>query len=314
VALSLTETIMRISRVVLFLGVVCLAGAAGAHAQTIGCSSDDGHRHYCKGDTRNGVTLTRQTSGAACQEGYSWGYDEGGIWVDHGCRAYFTLQGPGRRVGGDWGGHAVVRCSSDDWARHYCQADTGGDVELLKQHSQADCIQGISWGFDPNGIWVDRGCRAEFLVEPNEQPQFAGPASGQGQALYCASDDGRKNRCDADTRGGVQMVKQRSGAACQQGYSWGYDDRGIWVDHGCRADFVAYSVSDREGWERHGRACRTTIGEDRAREMVEQCRHVSPGTHPPCNADNSCRALTEEIRRSCLLLGPDAPQFCNEYW
>ena len=35
----------------------------------------------------------------------------------------------------------------------------------------------------------------------------------------------------------VQLLKQRSDSACRQGYSWGYDRRGIWVDHGCRADF-----------------------------------------------------------------------------
>jgi hypothetical protein len=34
------------------------------------------------------------------------------------------------------------------------------------------------------------------------------------------------------------MVKQRSDAPCRQGYSWGYDHNGIWVDHGCRADFA----------------------------------------------------------------------------
>jgi len=28
----------------------------------------------------------------ACMQGYSWGYDEGGIWVDHGCRAYFRVE------------------------------------------------------------------------------------------------------------------------------------------------------------------------------------------------------------------------------
>jgi hypothetical protein len=36
----------------------------------------------------------------------------------------------------------------------------------------------------------------------------------------------------------VQLTNQRSGSPCQQGYSWGYDRRGIWVDHGCRADFL----------------------------------------------------------------------------
>ena len=108
-------------------------------------------------------------------------------------------------------------------------------------------------------------------------------------------------------------MKQRSGAACQQGYSWGYDDRGVWVDHGCRADFVTYSGRDREDWERHGRACRSVIGEDRARELVEQCQRVAPGKRAACNDDNSCHVITEEIRRSCMLLGADAPRFCDEY-
>jgi hypothetical protein len=58
------------------------------------------------------------------------------------------------------------------------------------------------------------------------------------QNLTCSSDDGGRHYCNADTRGGVQMVNQRSGSACRQGYSWGYDQRGVWVDHGCRADFV----------------------------------------------------------------------------
>jgi hypothetical protein len=363
---------MRISRMVLFLGVVCLAGAAGARAQTIGCSSDDGHRHYCKADTRNGVALTNQTSGAACQQGYSWGYDGGGIWVDHGCRAYFTLlastgqtlycpsddghkhycevdtrggvalvkqrSGAGCQEGyswgydgrgiwvdhgcradfvvqaaaplGNWGGNTMVRCSSDDGGLHYCQAETRGDVELLRQRSQADCTEGYSWGFDERGIWVDKGCRGDFVVQPNERPEYREPVGGPGQSLYCASDDGRRNYCPVDTRSGAQLVKQRSDAACQEGYSWGADDRGIWVDHGCRADFV---VRGRGGREHRGRACRSAIGEDRAHELVEQCRRVAPGTRAACNADNSCRVITEEVRRSCMLQGPDAPRFCEEY-
>ena len=56
------------------------------------------------------------------------------------------------------------------------------------------------------------------------------------RTLTCSSNDGRQY-CPADTRGGVRMVNQRSGSACIQGRSWGFDRGGIWVDHGCRADF-----------------------------------------------------------------------------
>ena len=50
-------------------------------------------------------------------------------------------------------------------------------------------------------------------------------------------DDMHKHYCPADTRGGVQLVKQNSDSSCRQGKGWGYDRRGIWVNHGCRADF-----------------------------------------------------------------------------
>ena len=280
------------------------------------CSSDDGHRRYCAANTRSGVALEKQTSGAACQQGYSWGYDQGGIWVDHGCRAYFRVEYEGQ--GENRGGESIVRCSSDDGARHYCEADTRGDVDLIRQHSDAPCQEGVSWGFDERGIWVDHGCRAEFVAQPHERPEHPGGYGGPTEALYCASDNGRRNYCQVDAPGGVQLVKQRSGAACQEGYSWGADEHGIWVDHGCRADFVATGRGEwhgeGHGEGRHGgRSCRRSLGDERAEDLARQCSKVSPGTHPPCNADNSCQVITDEIRRNCQLLGRDGPRFCDEY-
>ena len=60
------------------------------------------------------------------------------------------------------------------------------------------------------------------------------PASN---TISCSSDDGRRAYCDADTRGGVRLVRQLSGSPCEQGSTWGYDSRSIWVDRGCRAEF-----------------------------------------------------------------------------
>ena len=57
-----------------------------------------------------------------------------------------------------------MSCSSDDMRRHYCNADTRDGVRLVRQNSDAACRQGSTWGFDRRGIWVDRGCRAEFAV------------------------------------------------------------------------------------------------------------------------------------------------------
>ena len=55
--------------------------------------------------------------------------------------------------------------------------------------------------------------------------------------VQCNSDDGRRHHCGIDTSRGVRLSRQRSGSACTPDYSWGFDQRGIWVDRGCRADF-----------------------------------------------------------------------------
>jgi len=85
------------------------------------------------------------------------------------------------------------------------------------------------------GIWVDRGCRADFQVASAGGAGFNGWDNGYN--VYCASDDGRRNVCPIDTRGGVQLIRKRSDSSCDYGRDWAYNNRGIWVDHGCRAEF-----------------------------------------------------------------------------
>jgi hypothetical protein len=89
---------MNASRLFLFL--ICLIVPAAASAQTVTCSSDDMGKHYCRANTSRSVQMIRQRSGSPCTQGYSWGYDGGGIWVDHGCRADFSLGGGGGYGGG----------------------------------------------------------------------------------------------------------------------------------------------------------------------------------------------------------------------
>ena len=172
----------------IYLGLIVSALAVfipRSAAQTISCSSEDGKRHYCSANGSGRARLVNQRSESACTEGYSWGSDDRGIWVDHGCRADFAIE---ERRGGDRdhdrdgdhdrdrdhngyrddnygsGSGQVVSCSSDDMHRHYCPADTRGGVQLIQQHSDSSCRQGRSWGFDRRGIWVDHGCRADFQV------------------------------------------------------------------------------------------------------------------------------------------------------
>jgi hypothetical protein len=74
-------------------------------------------------------------------------------------------------------------------------------------------------------------------------------AAASAQTIYCGSENGRRQRCPVDTRGGVRLVNQKSGASCIEGRTWGYKRDHIWVDRGCRADF---EVGDR-GYDRGGR-------------------------------------------------------------
>jgi len=222
--------------ILLALPVICLIAAVSASAQTsVTCSSNDGRRNYCEVDTRGGVQMVRQRSGSPCTQGYTWGYDQRGIWVDRGCRADFVV-GRGRPGGNYRASESTITCSSDDGRRNYCKADTRGGVQMVNQRSGSPCTQGYSWGYDQRGIWVDRGCRADFVIGRGRPGgNYRPPVSGG--TITCSSDDGKRHYCDADTRGGVTLANQRSGSPCRQGYSWGYDQRGIWVDRGCRADF-----------------------------------------------------------------------------
>lgn len=48
-------------------------------------------------------------------------------------------------------------------------------------------------------------------------------------------------------------------------------------------------------------SCTADIGSAAAARRVAICRNVSPATHPPCNAANSCAMIEDEIARSCAL-------------
>ncbi|HXX17642.1 MAG TPA: DUF3011 domain-containing protein [Candidatus Eremiobacteraceae bacterium] len=206
----------------------------------------------------------------------------------------------------------TIHCASDG-TKKYCEADTHGGVRLVKERSVAVCKQGESWGYDEHGIWVDHGCDGDFALGTE-----SATSAGGGKALTCSSDGGKKY-CDASTGRGVRLVKQLSETACKQDDSWGYDGLGIWVDKGCSAEFelgvlpkAATSAAEDSNTAKD-KTCVAQVGKARAEQMVKECLKVSPATHPPCNAQNSCELIEDEIRRSCALLGRDAPAFCGGY-
>ena len=138
----------------------------------------------------------------------------------------------------------TITCSSNDGRRNFCNTDTRGGVRLSRQISGSACVQNQTWGWNNNSVWVDRGCRAEFIVGgggggggSNWNPGRPGQGGG-GQVITCSSNDGRRNFCNVDTRGGVRLSRQISGSACVQNQTWGWNNNSIWVDRGCRAEFI----------------------------------------------------------------------------
>ncbi len=51
------------------------------------------------------------------------------------------------------------------------------------------------------------------------------------------------------------------------------------------------------------RSCAQEMGQKQAQALTATCRSLSPATHPPCNAANSCALIQDEIARSCALFG-----------
>ncbi|CBA16223.1 DUF3011 domain-containing protein [Xanthomonas albilineans] len=108
------------------------------------------------------VRLMRQLSAMPCQRERSWGVGRNEIWVARGCRGEFEI---GARDGSGFPpGARVVLCESKGHAHRRCGVSVEDSVQLLRQLSGSACVQDDSWGWDRDGIWVDKGCRAEFSV------------------------------------------------------------------------------------------------------------------------------------------------------
>ena len=136
------------------------------------------------------------------------------------------------------GGYDGVRCESRNNRYNECRVGRWRGAELVRQHSNADCIEGTSWGFRGDTIWVDRGCAGDFAQGYGGGHGNQGGGYGGGQIVRCKSRGYEPNYCPADARrSGVYIERQVSKSPCIEGRTWGSDHRGIWVLQGCEADF-----------------------------------------------------------------------------
>lgn len=126
--------------------------------ERIVCESYKKRRNYCPVDTRGGVTLIYESSRNNCVAQRTWGWDHGGIWVRGNCKAEFEVRRHVRPP------ERVVVCESIRGGYNRCGIGRARNVELIRQLSSSTCQLNYSWGWDRSGIWVNRGCRAEFSV------------------------------------------------------------------------------------------------------------------------------------------------------
>ncbi len=196
------------------------------------CESLDGRLETCEADGSRGVALAQQLSKSDCVKDKDWGYsvEREQLWVDHGCRAAFVLgkfQGPAQLVESL---NLTVTCESADGRRRECAADTSAGVQIVRELDEKRCAFGREWGVDTRKktIWVTRGCRAEFAVRGK-------PAVS---TVVCESQGDARVHCAAGTEHGVALVKVLGESRCVFGTTWDFDDEGIWVSGGCRAQFA----------------------------------------------------------------------------
>lgn len=227
-----------LSVVVLALCVGVFPGVAWAESgyagQVVRCQSRDMEWVHCDMPVANGVDLVRQLSDNSCVRGSEWGTDRTGVWVTLGCRAEFrSRSAPGAASSGTRNVRRVVRCESNGRPATCPVILQGAPVRLLRQLGALPCREGHSWGVKRNEIWVTRGCQGDFEV---------GAADGSGfldmpRTLVCESKSRQRRFCGAGISREARLVRQLSGSACEEGRSWGWDQRGVWVDNGCRAEF-----------------------------------------------------------------------------
>lgn len=207
------------------------ASAWVSSSDRVNCESKKGQYKLCRAPwAGQGVRLVEQRSKAACTRGYSWGHTRDAVWVDKGCHGLFEAREPQESEG------RRLTCSSRGGLVR-CPAETRKGVTLARQHSDAPCRWGRTWGYTRHGIWVDGGCRAEFRMGGGYNP--VAPPSGadderRPERVTCQSwgEDIRECALGGSARQ-VALIRDLGQTRCKLGKNWGWNRRAIWVGERC---------------------------------------------------------------------------------
>jgi hypothetical protein len=139
-------------------------------------------------------------------------------------------------------------CESRDGREQYCAAPIGGAVRVIRVLSRAPCVEGDTWRWNPRGVYVRGGCRAEFAFRGPDGWGSGWNGGGRYTEIVCASRGGRESFCAAPNDGRVRLVREQGGGPCVQGETWRADPRGIRVRGGCVGRFGYFRLSGDDGW------------------------------------------------------------------
>jgi len=220
-------------------------GANSAAAQNVvQCESRDYQYQFCPIPANTSrVVLLEQRSRSACIEGRSWGWDRRGIWVSGGCEGVFDVVAYAPPAYAPPAGAAgqVITCESRNYQQNFCQTGPIAGATVIRQRSQAPCIQGQTWGVERDGVWVTGGCEADFQLQGGYAAAAPLPAPVRPGLIVCESRNYQYAACPTGRIRGAQLVRQISQAACIEGTTWGVHPDGIWVDRGCEGEFEVYA-------------------------------------------------------------------------
>jgi hypothetical protein len=203
-----------------------------------------------RGRIQQGSCFVETRTGDVDLTGFGWGWDDGGDQ-----RFEFN-------------------CSSVESRRKECQIPIDGRVRLVKQRSDAPCIQGSTWGQRGDRIWVDRGCRGKFVVE-----RGGGSGGGNAQTIDCLSESGRYRECPIGPGRFGRLVRDYSNGRCREDRTWGTRNGVIWVTDGCRGRFEIQrgnSGGSGGGWVNPDEARRSCVRE--VERFGQKVRDVGPAT------------------------------------
>lgn len=142
-------------------------------------------------------------------------------------------------------------CASYDYDPYLCNNQRNCQYDTYARRCRDNFGPGPGtqcWQYnnDPRRCDADRDCSYDRRTRTCQDDFNPDPDPIGTETISCYSSQYRYSSCP--THGEVvsaYILQQHSSAQCVEGRTWGFDNRGIWVDQGCQATF---KVRTRNGY------------------------------------------------------------------